>query len=317
MGHRRGFEVSLPTVPLDRLYGPSFTAGLRNTASASCSTTPSGRSTSATAGAGTGTARRRRDRRRLVRRRRPVSRCSICCRRKPSTPFPRSPGCDNWRLLLSPVSIYGTIAPITPLPHVVLIDCVGQWLFNRGEVAPGEHYVQVVVSAARPFRGLVHDEVRRRIMEELARLFPAAAAATVLRGRVVTEQAATFSATPGVDQWRPAQASPLPNLLLAGDWTATGWPATMEGAVRSGYLAAEALLTRNGSPQRLLRPEFVRSVSVCPMVRLGGVLGPPHPPGPFSQRFWPTGRESACDSRRASPPCAANRWRGPPGRFPR
>ena len=72
----------------------------------------------------------------------------------------------------------------------------------------------------------------------------------------MTEQAATFSAGPGVDRWRPAQASPLPNLLLAGDWTATGWPATMEGAVRSGYLAAEALLARNSSPQRLLRPDL-------------------------------------------------------------
>jgi uncharacterized protein with NAD-binding domain and iron-sulfur cluster len=142
------------------------------------------------------------------------------------------------------------------LPHVVLIDCVGQWLFNRGEVAPGEHYIQIVVSAARPFRGLGHEEVRRRIMEELVRLFPAAAAATVLRSRVVTEQAATFSATPGVDQWRPAQASPLPNLLLAGDWTATGWPATMEGAVRSGYLAAEALLARRGAPEQILRSDL-------------------------------------------------------------
>ena len=66
----------------------------------------------------------------------------------------------------------------------------------------------------------------------------------LLRCRVVTEHAATFSAVPGVDRWRPAQASPLDNLFVAGDWTATGWPATMEGAVRSGYLAAEALLKR-------------------------------------------------------------------------
>ena len=146
--------------------------------------------------------------------------------------------------------------PITSLPHVVLVDCVGQWLFNRGEAAPGEHYVQVVVSAARPFRGLGQDEVRRRITEELGRLFPAAAAATLLRARVVTEHSATFSAVPGVDRWRPGQASPIPNLFLAGDWTATGWPATMEGAVRSGYLAAEALLARRGQPERLVQPDL-------------------------------------------------------------
>jgi squalene-associated FAD-dependent desaturase len=145
---------------------------------------------------------------------------------------------------------------ITRLPHVVLIDCVGQWLFNRGETAPGEHYVQVVVSAARSFRGLGHDEVQKRMVTELARLFPLACQAVLRRARVVTEHAATFSVVPGVDQWRPVQASPVPNLLLAGDWTATGWPATMEGAVRSGYLAAEALLSRQGQPARLLQPDL-------------------------------------------------------------
>jgi squalene-associated FAD-dependent desaturase len=146
--------------------------------------------------------------------------------------------------------------PVLDLPHVVLIDCVGQWVFNRGEVAPGEHYLQVVVSAARQFRGLGREEVQRRVVEELARLFPAAASATVLRTRVVTEHAATFSAVPGVDRWRPEQASPLRNLFVAGDWTATGWPATMEGAVRSGYLAAERLLGSAGKAERLVQPDL-------------------------------------------------------------
>src|SRR5213593_474305 len=76
--------------------------------------------------------------------------------------------------------------------------------------------------------------------------FPAAAGAKLLRARIVTEHAATFSAVSRVDRWRPQQTSPIPNLFLAGDWTATGWPATMEGAVRSGYLAAEAILQRVG-----------------------------------------------------------------------
>jgi zeta-carotene desaturase len=146
--------------------------------------------------------------------------------------------------------------PVVDLPHAVLVGCAGQWVFNRGEVTPGEHYLQVVVSAARQFRGLGHEEVQRRILEELARLFPAAAGAAVRRARVVTEHAATFSAVPGVDRWRPGQTSPLANLLVAGDWTATGWPATMEGAVRSGYLAAEALLDRVGKAERLVQPEL-------------------------------------------------------------
>ena len=144
--------------------------------------------------------------------------------------------------------------PLTPLPHAVFVDCLGQWLFNRGETAPGEFYAQVVVSAARPLKGLGGAEVERRVAEELARLFPVGA--KLLRAKVVTEHTATFSAVPGVDGHRPAQATPVRNLTLAGDWTRTGWPATMEGAVRSGYLAAEAILGRRGDPTRCLQPDL-------------------------------------------------------------
>lgn len=154
--------------------------------------------------------------------------------------------------------------PVLSLPHVVLVGGAGQWIFNRGETAPGEHYIQVVVSAARQFRGdrgcvsapSRHEEVEHLIEGELRQLFPAAASAKLLRARVVTEHAATFSAVPGVDQWRPQQTSPIANLFLAGDWTATGWPATMEGAVRSGYLAAEGLLGRAGKRDTLLQPDL-------------------------------------------------------------
>lgn len=146
--------------------------------------------------------------------------------------------------------------PVWRLPHVVLVDCLGQWVFARGEVAPGEHYLQVVVSAARLFRGVGQEEIQRRILEELAHLFPVAVSARVVRVRVVTEHAATFSVVPGVDKWRPRQASPIANLFVAGDWTATGWPATMEGAVRSGYLAAEALLARRGVAEKLVQPDL-------------------------------------------------------------
>jgi squalene-associated FAD-dependent desaturase len=144
----------------------------------------------------------------------------------------------------------------TDLPHIVLMDSVGQWIFNRGETAAGEWYLQVVVSAARQLRGLGHDEVERRVIAELRERLPKLADARLLRARVVTEHAATFSAVPGVDRFRPAQGSPLENLLLAGDWTNTGWPATMEGAVRSGYLAAEALLERAGRREKLVQPDL-------------------------------------------------------------
>ena len=150
--------------------------------------------------------------------------------------------------------------PIMHFPHVVLVDCLGQWVFNRGEVTPGEHYVQVVVSAARPLRSLGRDEIQRQITDELRRLFPDGQAAILLRAKVITEHTATFSAVPGVDDFRPHQASPVANLVVAGDWTQTGWPATMEGAVRSGYLAAEAILAKLGTPVRLVQPELGQTV---------------------------------------------------------
>ena len=146
--------------------------------------------------------------------------------------------------------------PITELPHVVLIDSLSQWVFNRGKVETGEYYLQVVVSAAREVRELGHEETDRRVRKELAGLFPEAKESAIRRSRVVTEHAATFSALPGVDQWRPKQETPISNLFLAGDWTNTGWPATMEGAVRSGRLAAEALLRRKGIEAKLVTPDL-------------------------------------------------------------
>jgi uncharacterized protein with NAD-binding domain and iron-sulfur cluster len=138
----------------------------------------------------------------------------------------------------------------------VLVDGVGQWVFDRGLSAAGENYVQVVVSASRSLRALGHEEVQRRIAAEMGRLFPRAATASLLRARVVTEKNATFSVVPGVDRWRPEQTAPLPGLLVAGDWTRTDWPATMESAVRSGYLAAEALLRQVGRSERLVQADL-------------------------------------------------------------
>jgi uncharacterized protein with NAD-binding domain and iron-sulfur cluster len=87
-------------------------------------------------------------------------------------------------------------------------------------------------------------------------LLPATREAELVKATVVKEAAATFSPEPGSDRWRPPQQTPLPNLYLAGDWTRTGWPATMEGAVRSGYLAAEAILAAAAAPRKLVRPDM-------------------------------------------------------------
>jgi uncharacterized protein with NAD-binding domain and iron-sulfur cluster len=86
--------------------------------------------------------------------------------------------------------------------------------------------------------------------------FPAAREAELVKATVIKEAAATFSPEPGVDRWRPKQESSVRGLFLAGDWTATDWPATMEGAVRSGYLAAEAVLRSNGTPRKFLQPDL-------------------------------------------------------------
>lgn len=163
---------------------------------------------------------------------------------------------------------------ITPLPHAVLVGRLSQWLFYRGErqlpdnhdpdvrQAPA-HYYQVVISAAHDLATRDRDDVLREVMSDLQAVWPNARDATLRHWRMVTQRDAVFSVRPGLDQLRPAQQTPIPNLFLAGDWTATTWPATMEGAVRSGYLASEAILRASGRPegiimQALSRGWFVR-----------------------------------------------------------
>lgn len=152
---------------------------------------------------------------------------------------------------------------ITPLPHAVLVGRLSQWLFNRGrragdEASPAGHYYQVVISASRGLANFPRQELIGQIVGELATIWPAAREARLLHARLVSEQAAVFSVRPGIERLRPSQQTAIANLALAGDWTRTGWPSTMEGAVRSGYLAAEAILRSAGQPERLLVPDLPR-----------------------------------------------------------
>lgn len=126
-------------------------------------------------------------------------------------------------------------------PHVVVVDGLGHWIFNRGRIGSGEWYLQVVISATRELATWGREQITEAVLAELHRLLPELAQAKVLRSRVITEHKATFSAVPGVDELRPTQSTSIPGLFLAGDYTQTGWPATMEGAVRSGQLAAGAI----------------------------------------------------------------------------
>ena len=98
------------------------------------------------------------------------------------------------------------------------------------------------------------DEILTFAMVELARFFPTVREAKVLKTAVLKEARATFSVTPGLDRYRPTSDAPGDNLYLAGDWTQSGWPSTMEGAVRSGRLAAEAVARATGNTATFLTP---------------------------------------------------------------
>ena len=154
--------------------------------------------------------------------------------------------------------------PITTLPHAVLVGRLGQWVFNHGprSVSPDAsepgYYYQVVINALREPAGRRREEVVAEVRGDLEAVWPQAREARLLRWRLVSRPEAVFSCRPGLERFRPAQQTPIENLMLAGDWTATGWPATMEGAVRSGYLAVEAVLRSLGHSKRLLVPDLPR-----------------------------------------------------------
>ncbi len=140
--------------------------------------------------------------------------------------------------------------PVTELPHAALLDRTIQWFFDKRE----GQYLQLVVSASRTLTEMPRGEVIELALTELREFLPAAREAKVEKAHVVKEMRATFSAAPGLSRARPGPRTRFPNFFLAGDWTATGWPATMEGAVRSGYLAAEAVSEAAGRPAKFLKP---------------------------------------------------------------
>jgi zeta-carotene desaturase len=139
---------------------------------------------------------------------------------------------------------------VTDLPHATLLDRTLQWMFNKD----GGKYLQLVVSASRSLVRMERNDILALALRELAEFFPAVQAAKVERFHVVKEVRATFSATPGL--LRPSVRTDAPNVFRAGDWADSGWPSTMEGAVRSGYLAAEAVTRSAGSPHSFLLPDI-------------------------------------------------------------
>jgi len=151
--------------------------------------------------------------------------------------------------------------PVLSTPHAALIGGPLQWLFRKPD-SDGSA-IHGVISAARDWVQRDKDECLAIFTRQIRDVFPAARDANLVRGAIVVEKRATFSPLPGVDRFRPSQSPAIGGihgLFLAGDYTKTGWPATMEGAVRSGYLAAEAL-TRfaTGKRESFLVPDLAAS----------------------------------------------------------
>ncbi|CAN5780325.1 hydroxysqualene dehydroxylase HpnE [soil metagenome] len=140
-------------------------------------------------------------------------------------------------------------------PHAVLVDGSVQWLFRKDDTG---HALHAVISAADDWMALTEAEIAERVRREIAEYLPAARDARLLWARAVKEKRATFAVTPEAEALRPpplpaAWRGPVPAVILAGDAVQTGWPATMEGAVRSGYAAAALALAR--SPREFLTPD--------------------------------------------------------------
>jgi zeta-carotene desaturase len=142
--------------------------------------------------------------------------------------------------------------PVTELENATLLERNIQWFFNKD----GGRYLQLVVSASRSLLEMPRREVIDLALAELREFLPAARQAQVVKAHVVKEARATFSAVPGLHKHRPEPRTKLANLWLAGDWTQSGWPATMEGAVRSGYRAAEFTAAALDRPARFLLPDI-------------------------------------------------------------
>ncbi|MCP5111599.1 MAG: NAD(P)-binding protein, partial [bacterium] len=239
LASRRGYEMGVPAVPLADLYGseawrrmPSVRMEFRSPVERILF--EGGRASGVVVGGST----RKAD-------------CYVCC-----LPFERvsqvAPELEidfsGWEH--SPITGIHLFfdRPVTSLPHASLLDRTIQWFFNKQD----GRYLQLVVSASRGLLEMERAEIIQIAMDELAEFLPEVREAKLLKAHVVKEVRATYSASPGLESRRPGAETRFSNLFLAGDWTRTGWPATMEGAVRSGYLAAEAVTAAAGEARTFL-----------------------------------------------------------------
>lgn len=154
---------------------------------------------------------------------------------------------------------------ITELEHATLLDRNIQWMFQKSKILARSaaqtgkgsgSYLELVVSSSKSLLEMGRGEIIELAMKELIEFFPAARDAKLVKATVVKEVHATFAPAPLSEEFRLSPVSPWARLFLSGDWTATGWPSTMEGAVRAGYLTAEAVARAAGEPCKFLVPDL-------------------------------------------------------------
>ena len=145
-------------------------------------------------------------------------------------------------------------------PALALLDRETEWIFNKSQnwSLPQEQgtYLSMVISASHRFAKTPKEEIVRTVLEDVRSAIPGAREAQVVRSQVIRWPKATLVPQAGLEALRPTQRSPIANLYVAGEWTDTGWPSTMEAAARSGFLAAEALLEDAGTPHSLLAQDL-------------------------------------------------------------
>jgi squalene-associated FAD-dependent desaturase len=150
--------------------------------------------------------------------------------------------------------------PIDCPPALALLDRATEWIFNKNQnfdQPPGSNaHLSALISASHRYMEMPKEELLQLVLADVRACLPDARQAEVVKSYVVRWPKATISPRPGVEALRPDQRSPISNLYVAGEWTQTGWPSTMESAVRSGYRAAEYILEREGLPHSVLAPDL-------------------------------------------------------------
>ncbi len=259
LANRRGFEVGIPTVPLAELYGGCQQAiaarggEVRLRANARGLRVEQGKFCGVVLDDGSEVS----------------ADCSVLAVPHDVVPalLPDSlrtqpPFADLARIGVSPITgvHFWYDRPVMREPFLTLLDRTTQWIFNKTLLSSADsargQYLQLVISASYDLVEKSRQEIIEICQRELAEALPETRAARLTKATVVKEVAATFSPAPFSDQYRPGAVTPVGNLFLAGDWVATGWPSTMESAVRGGYLAAEAVTRSLGSPRRFLQPDL-------------------------------------------------------------